>query len=132
MNDNTININDEKDSKNEKTTSKTEAVVEVEVAESHTEPKLEKTWKENVLSSETWLRFVFMVLFFAIFYIACFVIVTVIILQFIWTSFTGKNNERLRILGGSLSQYIYQVLCFLTYKTSEKPFPFADWPDNQQ
>lgn len=50
------------------------------------------------------------------------------LVQFLFSLFTGKANSALLELGSSLSKFIYQALEFLTYNTEEKPFPFADWP----
>ena len=90
-----------------------------------------KQWKERLLSADHWLRFVFMVLFAIISYLACYVIVVLVLLQFVWSLIAGKGNGKLRDLGSSLSRYMYQILRFLTYNTEDKPFPFSDWPESE-
>ena len=94
-------------------------------------PKSEKSCRERLLSAQHWLRFLFMVLFGVILCIISYVIVAVVLLQFLWGLITGQGNDRLRDFGSCLSQYIYQILRFLTYNTEDKPFPFADWPESE-
>jgi hypothetical protein len=115
------------DNKNEKP-----AVVEAEAVEAEIVDDKEPTWSERLLSVDHWLRFVFMVLFAIILGVAGYVISILVIIQFIWALVTGEGNDNLRAFGSSLSQYIYQMLRFLTYNTEEKPFPFADWPESEK
>lgn len=93
---------------------------------------IEPSWKERLLSADHWLRFVFMVLFAIILGVAAYVISVLVVIQFVWALVTGEGNEKLRNFGGSLGVYIHQTLRFLTYNTEDKPFPFADWPDNEK
>ena len=104
-------------------------VSEAEIIEESSEKG--KSWKERLTSPEHWLRFVFMVLFGVISGIAGYVITAVVVLQFVWALITGEGNDKLRKFGGSLSQYIFQILSFLTYNTEDKPFPFSDWPESK-
>ena len=32
-------------------------------------------------------------------------------------------------LGKNLSAYVYQIFQFQTFNSETRPFPFADWPD---
>lgn len=70
----------------------------------------------------------FMVLFSLVLQVAGSVMMLLVLVQFLFSLFTGKANSALLELGSSLSKFIYQALEFLTYNTEEKPFPFADWP----
>lgn len=88
--------------------------------------------KTNLLSSAHWMRLVFMLLFVALLHVATFVVWVVTALQFLFALFTGHDNVQLRKLGDTLSQYVFQVLQFLSYNTEEKPFPFKDWPTPRQ
>jgi len=88
----------------------------------------ETHWKEKILSAEHWLRFVFMVLFAVIAVVASYVVAVLIVIQFVFALVTGNSQDKLRTFGADLSQYIFQILSFLTYNSEEKPFPFADWP----
>ena len=57
------------------------------------------------------------------------VVSAVVVLQFFWVLLTGETNKRLENLGQALATYTYQIICYLTFNTDERPFPFdADWP----
>lgn len=104
----------------------------VEAESVETIDDVEPSWKERLLSADHWLRFVFMVLFAIILGLVSYVITVLVILQFIWALVSGEGNDKLREFGSSLSQYIYQILRFLTYNSEDKPFPFADWPESEK
>jgi len=87
--------------------------------------------KENLTSPNQWLRLVYMVLFAVLLEIAGFVMLAVIIAQFLFAIFTGSANDNLRRLGDQIATYIYQTLQFLIYNTEEKPFPFSEWPESE-
>jgi len=89
----------------------------------------EEVIKSNVLSPKHWLRMVFMLLFGFVVNIALFVMWAVAVLQFVFSLISGKDNDKLRALGSSLSTYFNQIFRFITYNTEDKPFPFADWPE---
>lgn len=84
--------------------------------------------KTNMSSRQIWLRGLYMILFAVIYHVAEVVIGALVILQFLFSLFTGHANMRLLQFGHSLSRYIYQILRFLMFNSEEMPFPFADWP----
>lgn len=84
--------------------------------------------KSNLTSSKHWLRLVFMLLFAAVLQIASICMWMLVIVQFLFSLFTGQDNPNLRKLGHEFSIYIFDTLKFLTYASEEKPFPFSDWP----
>jgi len=69
-----------------------------------------------------------MVLFVFIYGVAELVVAAVVIIQFLIRLFVKNTNKQLLDFGHSLSQYIYQVLLFLTFNAEKKPFPFDKWP----
>lgn len=77
----------------------------------------------------TWKRILFMVLFVFIYGVAEVVVTAVVVLQVLFRLFTGNTNERLLTFGRQVSDYIYQILMFMTFNSEEKPFPFSSWPD---
>ena len=87
--------------------------------------------KHNLTSTNQWVRLVYMVLFAVLLEIAGFVMLAVVIAQFIFAIFTGNANDNLRRLGDQLASYIYQTLQFLIYNSEEKPFPFSEWPESE-
>ncbi len=84
--------------------------------------------RQNMTASETWFRGLFMLLFVFLLVVARVVTGAVVVIQFLFTVFTGQCNNNLREFGASLAVYIYQVLLFVTYNSESKPFPFAPWP----
>ncbi len=84
--------------------------------------------KQNLTASETWIRGFFILLFVFLLVIARVVTGAVVVIQFLFTVFTGQTNDNLRFFGASLASFIYQALLFVTYNTDDKPFPFAPWP----
>lgn len=92
---------------------------------------VEPSWKDRLLSVDHWLRFAFMMLFVLILGVVSYLIIGLVILQFLWALIAGEGNDKLRDFGSSVSRFILQVLRFLTYNTDTKPFPFADWPESE-
>lgn len=88
--------------------------------------------KERVTAKPTWTRGLYILLFVIIYSIAEIVVYGVVVLQFLFTLFTGTCNTRLQELGRNLSTFIYQVFTYLTYNSDEKPFPFAPWPGESE
>ena len=89
--------------------------------------------EENLKSKPTWLRLVFMILFSVLASVTIFVASIVVGLGFLWVLFTGKTNKRLQALGKSIASYLYQIFCYLTYNSDERPFPFeAEWPSAEE
>lgn len=86
--------------------------------------------KKNLTSGNQWMRLLYMVLFLFLLEIAGLVMLAVVVLQFLFSIFTGGANDNLRRLGDQIASYVYQTLQFLIYNTEEKPFPFAEWPES--
>lgn len=88
--------------------------------------------KGNLTSSKHWLRLLFMIMFAVILYVAAIVMSFLVVLQFLFSLISGRDNRNLRELGQSLAVYIHQTLRFLTYNSEQKPFPFDDWPSAEE
>jgi len=85
--------------------------------------------EEHLKSKPTWLRLVFMVVFYVLGSLAAFVASVVVVLGFLWVLFTGETNKQLQQVGKGIAAYVHQIICYLTYNSDSKPFPFdADWP----
>ena len=80
----------------------------------------------------TWMRMLYMLLFVIAYGIAEFILTGVVILQIILRLFTGKINERLRQFGSDMSQYVYDMLRFLTFNSEEMPFPLSNWKSGEK
>lgn len=88
-----------------------------------------KFMREYLTAKGTWIRGIFMLLFFiVIYYFISLLIAAVALFQFGSLLFTGRLNLLLLNFGRSLSVYLQQIVSFLTYNSEQKPFPFTEWP----
>lgn len=85
--------------------------------------------KEKLTRPSIWFRLVYMIVFAIAFNVAEIVIFAIVIFQFFATLFTGQPNAQITRFGRNLASYIQQIVCFMTFATEEKPFPFSSWPD---
>lgn len=92
---------------------------------------MDSNWLKNLKSESFWLRSLFMVLFIIVYRIVDIVVLLIALSQWFYVLLTGDTNNSLTRFAGSLSQYIAQIVSFLGYHTHEKPFPFSDWPSDQ-
>jgi len=72
-----------------------------------------------------------MVFFVFAYSLAELVIFLVMVFQFVAILLIGHANENALRLGNNLSTYVYQIFQFLTFNGETRPFPFADWPDEE-
>jgi len=94
------------------------------------EPQAKRV-EENLKSRSTWLRLLFMVIYYALVSIASLVGSVVVALGFLWVLFTGEVNPSLRQAGQGIASYVYEIVRYLTYNTDDKPFPFGnEWPSS--
>jgi outer membrane biosynthesis protein TonB len=83
----------------------------------------------NLKESSQWIRILFMIAFAAVLYLVMAPIILVLMLaQALFALFSGKSNDNLRVMGDVISQYVYQILRFVSYNDERKPFPFSDFP----
>jgi len=88
-----------------------------------------QTLKEKLSVKNKWIRLLFMIVFAVVVYWIALILVWIIAaFQFIYTLFVGKPLHTLVPFSNGLSQYIHEIMLFLTYVTEEKPFPFKSWP----
>ena len=84
--------------------------------------------KEHLTAKDTWIRGLYMLLFAVFLAVAKVVTGVVVVVQFLFSVFSGETNDNLRELGAGLSRFTYLVMMFLTYNSDDKPFPFQPWP----
>lgn len=89
--------------------------------------------EQNIKSRSTWLRLLFMVIYYVLICLAGMVGTFVVVVGFLWVLFTGEVNQQLRQVGQGIAAYIYEIVRYLTFNTDERPFPFgAEWPSGPQ
>lgn len=86
---------------------------------------------EHLTNKDTWQRILYTILFFIAFSIAKTVLGFVVIIQILFTLFTGSPQETLKNFGMQLSSYIFQIAKYVTFNADEQPFPFSDWPSSE-
>ncbi len=85
-----------------------------------------ETYK-SMTDRSLWKRILSMLVLGFAYGIARFVLFTTVILQVVFTLFTGNNNEPLKATGKDLAVYIYEIFMFLTFNSEDRPFPFRSW-----
>jgi Domain of unknown function (DUF4389) len=88
----------------------------------------EEELKRNVKDKDTWLRFVYLVIFGVAFYLTVLIAFPISIFQFLAKLFSGSAFAGLSEFGDNLASYQSQVTRYMTFATDEKPFPFAPFP----
>ena len=90
---------------------------------------------ENAVSKsslkDSGIRLLFVIFFAGVYTVAEFVIAALVVIQFGFKLITGETNEKLQSFSKPLNKYVYAILQFVTFNEDEKPFPFADWPSEQ-
>ncbi len=84
--------------------------------------------KENAKNVDVWTRGLFILIYAVIFYFLFFLIWLVVIFQFLMKLITTELNDQLLEFSDSLTQYVSQILLYITFKSEERPFPFSPWP----
>lgn len=84
--------------------------------------------KQRLQKDETWQRGLYMLFFIFVYGISKFLIIGVMLFQFLTIILSGKINEQLLKFSQNLSTYLYQVTLFLTFNSEQRPFPFSEWP----
>ncbi len=82
------------------------------------------------LRKETWLRLLLVLLFIACIGVAQAVLAASVAVQFGFLLIGGSRNLSLLEFGEQLRGYIDRVLCYITFESDDKPFPFAKWRDD--
>jgi hypothetical protein len=88
----------------------------------------EEDLKKNVKDKDTWLRFVYLVVFGVAFYLSIGLTFATSVFQFLAKLFSGSSFVGLADFGDNLATYQAQVTRFLTFASDDKPFPFAPFP----
>jgi len=89
-----------------------------------------KTMDQN---KSIWIRLLFILLFCLLYSVAEFVIIAVVVYQFLHVLLTGgSKDEKIANFGLQLSTYVYQILQFQTFNTETKPYPMSDWPSEKR
>lgn len=82
--------------------------------------------KEKAKDIDTWIPVVFIAVFGVLWFLILFWIILVLFLvQFAFKLLTGTTNEQVGQACSVLTQYISQILEYVTYQTADRPFPLG-------
>lgn len=83
--------------------------------------------RSNITNQRHWARLVYMLIIGIALHFSGILMWVLCVLQFLFTLFTGQDNDHLRNFAASLTRYINQGLKFVSYNSEHKPFPFEAW-----
>jgi len=78
-----------------------------------------------------WIRTLYLVFFLVVYSVIDILVFLVTIGQWFSVLLKGEPTEDLTKFGHSLSQYLAQIVAFLSASSEHKPFPFSDWPKSE-
>ena len=88
--------------------------------------------KEKVLNQGKWLRVIWIALFIFIYFLSWYAIILISVVQFLYVLVTDSSNKNLDNVSSGFKRYMSQVIDYLTYVSSEKPFPFSPFPSKEE
>ena len=88
----------------------------------------EEDLKKNVKDKDTWLRFIYLVVFGIAFNVVIYITFLTSLFQFLTKLFSGSSSPSMAEFGQNLATYQSQLTLYMTYASDEKPFPFAPFP----
>ena len=89
-------------------------------------------WKENLLKQGKWLRLLWMIGFSFIYYLSMTVLWIIVLIQFLFFLLTDKRSSNVTKVSQGFRDYMVQILDYINYHSSEKPFPFSDFPNSKE
>lgn len=74
------------------------------------------------------MRIAYVILFCVVFSFTDIVIALIAIVQSVLAVATGQPSETFKRFGAELGLYLNQISRFVSFSSEDKPFPFSDWP----
>lgn len=84
--------------------------------------------KTNLLDSGQWIRMLFMAGFAVAAWLVVLALIVLVLVQTLIVLVSGEPNRNLRKVGWLFGAYLQEIIQYLCYNSSTKPFPFADFP----
>lgn len=92
-----------------------------------------KDIKRELSVADKWIRLLFIALYVVLFRLAELVLAVTVLLQFLWTLFSGTPNPSLREFGRRAGEWLRQIVEYMTHAADDRPWPFGrDWPDSAE
>jgi len=86
--------------------------------------------KDSLLNVDSWIKILFIVLFWFLFTLVGWVVGAVVVIQALIVLTSGERNIQLVNFAENLSIYLKQIVDYICFVENEKPFPFADFPND--
>ena len=77
-------------------------------------------------------RLLYTIFFAVIANIVSWIVCLVVIVQFLYSWIGGSLNEKLLSFSASLSEYVKQLIAYISFNCDEKPWPMGEWPQEEQ
>ena len=87
-------------------------------------------WKDNFLKQGKWIRLFWMLAFSFVYYLSMPVLWLIVALQFLFVLITDKRSQNISKVSVGFRNYMVQILDYLTYHSEGKPFPFEEFPSD--
>jgi hypothetical protein len=78
--------------------------------------------------SDMGLRVLYMLVFAVVFWLLCWTLAVVTLVQLILRLVNGRPHAEVARFGAALARYSQQIIEFLTFVTESLPYPFTPWP----
>lgn len=88
---------------------------------------MNETSNTSPTDNPVWSRIVSMLVLGFAYAVAEAVLIAIVIGQVLFGIFSRRQNEPLKRMGQQVSDYIYQILVFLTFNSVHRPFPYQGW-----
>lgn len=73
-------------------------------------------------------RVLYTIFYMVIAKIISFIVFIVVVAQFLYSWIGGNLNEKLLSFSASLSEYVRQLIAYISFNSDEKPWPMGEWP----
>lgn len=102
--------------------------VEAEVVETQETETGKTRCKNSEKNSETFSRIFYTILFCIIGWMTLWVFTFVVLIQFGFLLITGQVNKNLKGFNKEIGLFLFDMIKYLSFQSDVKPFPFRDWP----
>ncbi len=106
--------------------------VEAEVVDSNETNNNDTQSKSSEKNSELFSRIFYTVLFCLIGWMTLWVFTFVVLIQFGFLLITGQVNKNLKGFNKEIGLFLFDMIKYLSFQSDVKPFPFRDWPYDEE
>lgn len=84
--------------------------------------------QEQTVQKANGERVLYTILYAIIAKIVSWMICLLVIVQFLYSWIAGSPNEKLLSFSASLSEYVKQLIVYISFNSDMKPWPKGEWP----